>query len=529
MASSAPSLQYNNIVFHHVPNHQAPGLLAAMLTFSFCLGVITLEILSNLRYDYNLIKRPGWREPVKASNRLSYFLCRYGCFVFMLITVIYMNLPGSNCHDYAIGINVMWVIPLITVDLIFVQRTLAVYNWNKLITIPLGFLYISYVALCTYSVVTFGYGYNIPGTSFCAYQTIPTSQKPHATVFICYIVLVILLDSLILLLTTHRLLEGGLGNLYHLIVTKTAENRKNKALRKAEGHSVGEVSLSGLLLRQGVGYFMLLELSRLAFLIVYYTVNNETSYQVLVSGILVLVGPVMAGMLFRQTSEAVKRAAISSSDRGQGPVLSQGRSYRSSMPTTPANFTSFTPLSPLSPTTHMARENAMNGQGHLVNPNLFTPISPHKGDSMDQDTIGTEYFGNERSRTNSDNAPLNGDQTISLQDPRGLQVYVEEKTDVESVQMSPMDSQQNHRGRFNLNPTEDSLPIHQQYARSNQPYFASSPHAQQGSIGGHHGPASNHSHSTSGHRNFLEDNVQFTPVLPHQLEEQRHSAYGSAQ
>lgn len=505
MATSATPLRYDNIVFHHVPNHQAPGLLAAMLTFSFCLGVITLEILSNLRYDYNLIKRPGWKEPVKASNRLSYFLCRYGCFVFMFITVIYMNLPGSNCHDYAIGINVMWVIPLITVDLIFVQRTLAVYNWNLFITIPLGFLYLSYVALCTYSVVTFGYGYNIPGTNFCAYQTIPTSQKPHATVFICYIVLVITLDSLILILTTHRLLEGGLGNIYHLIVTKTSDLRKNKALRKAEGHSVGEVSLSGLLLRQGVGYFMLLELSRLAFLIVYYTVNNETSYQVLVSGILVLVGPVMAGMLFRQTSEAVKRAAINSSDRGQGAILSQGRSYRSSIQTTPANFTPFTPLSP---TSHFARENAIPDQGHLTaaNSNLYTP---NKGDSLDQNSIGTEYFG-ERRRTNSDQLPLNQHHTIDLEDPRGLQVYVEEKTDIESVQMSPLESQQN-RTRFNLNQTEDSLPIHQQYS-----YFANSTNAQQ-------------SHSNSGHRNFMEDNVQFTPVLPHQVEEQRQSAYGNAQ
>jgi hypothetical protein len=315
MTTSSNGFQYNNIVFHHVPNSQAPGLLGAMLVFAFCLGVISLELLLNLNYDFKLIKRIGWREPHSALNRFAYFSCRYGSFLFFVITLIFINAPNTNCERFATVVNVMWVIPFIFVDLIFVQRTLAVYGWNMLLTVSLGSLYLVYVALCSYSVIKFGYGYRIPQSNFCAYQTLSTDVEPHASAFVVFFVAMTLLDTVILLVTTHKLMDGGLLNLGSVIRTKASKIRVLGSPHTSKKNElVGEESLKGLLLRQGILYFLILEISRFAFLIVYYTVNQNTSFQVLICGIIVLIGPLMAGMLFRQTSEAVRRKTYT---RGQ--------------------------------------------------------------------------------------------------------------------------------------------------------------------------------------------------------------------
>lgn len=188
---------YNNIVLHHVPNALAPGLLAAMLVYALCLGAISWELILNIPYDFSLLRKPGWKEPVKIANRLCYYGSRYGAFVFLLITIVYMNLPGSNCFAYARAINVMWLLPLILVDFLFITRTLALYSWYKPLVLIMSFLYVTYVALCLYSVILFGDGYRIPGSSFCAYQTRSTRDQPHASIFIAYWTVCIFIDTMV--------------------------------------------------------------------------------------------------------------------------------------------------------------------------------------------------------------------------------------------------------------------------------------------------------------------------------------------
>lgn len=188
---------FNNVVFHHVPNAQAPGLLAAMLVYAFCLGLVSLDLVMHFGYDVSLTRRPGWREPIKAANRFAYYFCRYGSFIFLLLTIIYMNTPGLDCTHYARAINVMWLLPLIFVDVIFVQRTLALYNWKMPFVIVLGFYLLAYVGLSAYSIIEFGHGYQIPMSDFCAYQATGTHEQPHASIFIAYCCVLISLDTLV--------------------------------------------------------------------------------------------------------------------------------------------------------------------------------------------------------------------------------------------------------------------------------------------------------------------------------------------
>lgn len=83
--------------------------------------------------------------------------------------------------------------------------------------------------------------------------------------------------------------------------------RGSDAMSSKEHGGAPQQSLPSILVKQGIVYFVVLELSRLVYLVVYYSVGNETSWQILVVGLLVTLGPIMAGMLFRETGNAVKR------------------------------------------------------------------------------------------------------------------------------------------------------------------------------------------------------------------------------
>lgn len=467
MTAIPSQLQYSNIVFHHIPNSQAPGLLGAVLVFAFCLGVISLELVSNLEYDYRLIKRIGWKEPHSALNRISYFLCRYGSFCFFLITVIFINTPGTNCEQFATVVNVMWVLPFIFVDLIFVQRTLAVYGWNKLLTVSLGFLYLFYVALCSYSVIEFGRGYKIPESDFCAYQTFSIHSEPHASLFIIFFIVMTLLDTVILLLTTHRLLEGGILGLGEIILTKVRKLFDSRLSQGSkENAEEGEQSLSGLLLRQGLIYYVVLELSRFAFLIVYYTVNNTTSFQVLICGIIVLVGPLMAGMLFRQTSEAVRRAQTTTKDTERGQISSFGNC---GSPEPIAN--SSRPLL------------SMPALPNIVRGDSISMVSPTRNESVSSMEMSpkkfkaVEKFDGNMSRSNSTSLLYSlNNEAFKAEGLQEVHVDLTQRSEMELVPVTSNSSIHNRSGSNGTCSSPRSSPHHKRFQSAKMPYLANPDH-----------------------------------------------------
>lgn len=196
MEYSNDPLGYGNVIFHHIPNKNAPSFQAAMLVFAFCLGIMALELLSNVQYDWSLARRKGWLEPTKGSNRVAYFMSRFFAALFLTITLVFMTTTGLPCTQYATFINVVCIIPLVSVDFIFMQRTVAIFGWNRAMSVLLYGLFIVDMGLAIASVTWFGYGYRIPSSNYCAYFT-RTSGQPHASLFIAYCVVLISLDTLV--------------------------------------------------------------------------------------------------------------------------------------------------------------------------------------------------------------------------------------------------------------------------------------------------------------------------------------------
>ncbi|PWN34119.1 uncharacterized protein FA14DRAFT_161642 [Meira miltonrushii] len=424
MSNFGDFAQFGDVSLHHVPNAQAPSLLANMLLLSFGLGLITMELFGNVAYDIRLIKKEGWKEPMKASNRISYFLCRHGSAAFLILTILFLNVPGMNCKQTGKVINILFWLALILADFIFFQRTLAVYGWRKNVVIPLTIGMISYAGMSLYSIIFFGQGYQIPFSDFCGYQVLSIYDQPHATIFIVFICLMLIFNTVILLLCTHKLMEGGLTNTFALISTKSQDLLKSKEERKAAGHDVGEFFISNLLLRQGIGYFLILVLSYILFLTLYYTLgkDNTTSYQVLCVTEMVVVGPLVAGLMFRQTSEALNRSRsrYGSSEcqcqfdhrtsNTSNAFSNNRRSGRSStvgvIPTSPVSYT---------PKPSRGRSTSAQPTNRLSFTHDFDPTrSP-----------STLNVGSAEKDTNlDDNSSKSGGED------KPLQIFVEEKTDI---------------------------------------------------------------------------------------------------
>lgn len=426
MADFSSFAQFGNVSLHHVPNKQAPSLLANMLLLSFGLGLITMELFGNIAYDIRLLKKEGWKEPMKASNRISYFFCRLGSAAFLILTILFLNVPGMDCKRTGRVINILFWFALILADFIFFQRTLAVYGWRRDIVISLSIGMLSYAVMSLYSIIYFGIGYQIPLSEFCGYQVASIYDQPHGTIFIIFICLMLVFNTAILLLTTHKLMEGGLTNTFALISTKSQDLLKSKEERKAAGHDVGEFFISNLLLRQGIGYFLILVLSYIVFLTLYYTLgkDNTTSYQVLCVTELVVVGPLVAGLMFRQTSEALSRSRSKYGSDCQCQcdyrTSNTSNAFSNNRRSGRSSTVGIIPSSPVSPVTYTSKTQ----RGRSTSAQPTNRLSFHNDFDPSRSPSTLHVGSAEKDTILDDNSSKSGGEE------RPLQIFVEEKTDI---------------------------------------------------------------------------------------------------
>lgn len=189
-------LGYGDNIFHHLPNAIAPSYQACLICYCVCAGVMGLEVLSNLDYDWAIARKSGWLSWSKCPNRVAYFVSRYASFGFLVMTIIYTVAPNLDCTTFAMANQIMWLCPLVCVDFIFLQRTVALFGWNKIVYTILYSFYLADLSLAICAVIWFGFGFRIPDSNFCAFFTSNSSQ-PHASLFIAYCVVLNILDTLV--------------------------------------------------------------------------------------------------------------------------------------------------------------------------------------------------------------------------------------------------------------------------------------------------------------------------------------------
>jgi hypothetical protein len=97
--------------------------------------------------------------------------------------------------------------------------------------------------------------------------------------------------------------NGLLGPIRRRLSTSKQEEEEVKV--EPQGNE-SKSFISPALLLQGLHYYFALESSRLVFLVVYFSVDGDSSYKVMVTAFLVTIGPLMSARLFRKTSDLIR-------------------------------------------------------------------------------------------------------------------------------------------------------------------------------------------------------------------------------
>jgi preprotein translocase subunit SecG len=168
--------------------------------------------------------------------------------------------------------NALFVPLLNAVPLVFVIRTISLYTFDKRVCIPLLVAYAVCFGVSLSALPFWGVNLDIPGSDgWCVYDTRRQERTPYnaawrseqprlASCFDAMLTLFaagcgMLLDLTVILLTLHRLTEGGLGAVF----------------RRKDRQQISASRLSATLLRQGFQYFVLIFVTDVLFLALYWS------------------------------------------------------------------------------------------------------------------------------------------------------------------------------------------------------------------------------------------------------------------
>ncbi|EPQ25888.1 uncharacterized protein PFL1_06562 [Pseudozyma flocculosa PF-1] len=286
VAAAAPAIHgagQAGIIFDAVPIEDAESFLLLIVIYSICLGMVVLEFFSHIGFDIQLIRKPGWTDPAKFVSRTAYLLVRTCPAAFLSLVLVYLTTQFDNCSIVPLTFNILAMIILDSVLLIFLQRTMALYSWKRKVVVPLTVMYCIVFALSCVSLPQLGVGRRIPNSRYCAYDTRRDLTR-ILVVNIVYKSSSMILDFTLLIMTMHRLVDGGLKSLF--------TGRKGI-------NTMSHSDLSSFLLRQGLHFYGLQTATEIVFISIYFS-TQQVSYQVLGSALLLSIPPITAGNAFRE-------------------------------------------------------------------------------------------------------------------------------------------------------------------------------------------------------------------------------------
>ncbi|GAC98201.1 hypothetical protein PHSY_005790 [Pseudozyma hubeiensis SY62] len=280
-------------VFNVLSPSDGKAYLILLIIMSLCLGALTMDLFNHLRFDYRLVTKPGWSKPAILASRSAYLCCRYLSVVVMTLILCFPLLKLGNCTPIPLVYDILAMFLLDSVAYIFVSRTMALYSFKRKVCVPLGIFFGMVLIAAALCIPNYGEGVRIEGTEFCLF----VSHK-HLTrtkvINITYKTLSMTLDLTLLLLTLHRLLEGGLASIFNT---------------KRQRFGANNLSLSGFLIRQGF-HFYALQFGTDVFLITaYFSFPNE-AYKDLGTILGFCIPPIVASKAFREIGKKAHEIGI---------------------------------------------------------------------------------------------------------------------------------------------------------------------------------------------------------------------------
>lgn len=286
MAPTSPVL-----IFQVLPPSQSVSFLVLLLTMCICLGVVIAEIYNHIAFDIDIICKPGWTHPAKCISRCAYLICRYVSAACLIMVICFMTLKISDCKAPPLAFSLLGMFLWDSVSLLFLLRTMALWGWDRRVTVPLGAYYLLVLVAAIVCVPFYGEGIRIPGTQFCAFETKRDETRSLISTVV-YKTIHMMFDLVMLLLTLHRLLDGGLKSIWIKGPSKLKEG----------------LPLTRFLIYQGFHFYVIQLVVDTVFIATYYSVD-ETSYQVLGTAFEFCIPPIAASAAFREMGKRTQSPA----------------------------------------------------------------------------------------------------------------------------------------------------------------------------------------------------------------------------
>lgn len=270
------------IIFNIIPPTDGKNALIFVCLMCVSLGAVTCDVVSHLRYDYLLIRKPGWSQPSKVLSRTAYLMCRYVPPFSVTVSLMFPLLKYQNCRVMGEWVKILGILSFDPVVLVFVLRTMALYSWKRAVVVPLTVCYIVVVIISIICVPFWGRGFDLPGTDFCGFDT-QRHVTPTIVSHILYKVTSMIFDLVLLLLTLHRLLEGGLSSVWR---------------GKSQRSGLNGQGISSYLISQGL-HFYVLQLACDVFLLAAWFGFRDVTLQRLPAAFSCSIPPIAATHAFR--------------------------------------------------------------------------------------------------------------------------------------------------------------------------------------------------------------------------------------
>ncbi|KAE8222378.1 hypothetical protein CF319_g4416 [Tilletia indica] len=197
------SAHYQN-VFWYLNPPEAYALQVGLIYATVWLGAIGWDILSTLSFDLRLIRQTRWRSFPSTVHSLGYLCSRYSTLIWLIITIASLVVPSLDCQPKTRASGVAFALSIASMHLIFMMRTISIWNLNHRVIAPLLLLWLTILAgslvlgLVAETV-------HIPGSYFCTGQ----NNKGFQVAEVFVVTALVLFDLLCLALTVAKLNKLG--------------------------------------------------------------------------------------------------------------------------------------------------------------------------------------------------------------------------------------------------------------------------------------------------------------------------------
>ncbi|KAK0529421.1 hypothetical protein OC835_004337 [Tilletia horrida] len=177
---------------------------AYALQIGLWLGAIGWDILSTLSFDLRLARQTNWRSFPSSVHSVGYYLSRYATLAWLIITICNLVIPTRDCMPKTRAAGFFFALSISSMHLIFMMRTISIWNLNHRVILPLLILWLIILA----GSLTLGFASateHIPGSFFCT----GSNNKAFQVSELFVLVALCLFDLLCLFLTVAKLNKLG--------------------------------------------------------------------------------------------------------------------------------------------------------------------------------------------------------------------------------------------------------------------------------------------------------------------------------